>query len=112
MITTDSVKEIIDLYATHGWQLRRVLLTDAAAASISVDGFGNIAIEPSKHDGLWFSRRSKPDCEAWELRRLSGSPFALVEVIDDGLDETERDAVFRDVERRMFEDTRRPELSH
>jgi hypothetical protein len=111
MIAAEEIKAVIELYTKHGWKLRRVLLTGSLGES-TPDLFGKIPVEPSKHDGLWFSRRSKPDCEAWELRRLSGSPFALVEVIDDGIDEAERDALLRDVENRMFEDPRPVELSH
>ena len=63
----------------------------------------DLEIRRSKGEGLWFSRRSLPDREAWELRRLSGSPFALVAVVEDSLTDTEREEILRETELRMFD---------
>lgn len=81
MIERSAVDEIIAQYEKHGWTLRRALLSTEGANAFG--DFGeSVAIEESDINALWFSRRSQPDREAWELRRLSGLPFALVAVIE------------------------------
>ena len=79
MIDPINVDEIIAQYTKHGWILRRALLS--AGGRKALVGLGSIEIVESDLDALWFSRRSKTESEAWELRRLTGSPFALVAVI-------------------------------
>lgn len=75
-----TVGEIIAQYAKHGWIVRRALLSNESK-SVLMGILGDIEVEFSDFDALWFSRRSQPANEAWELRRLSGSPFALVAVV-------------------------------
>lgn len=103
-MNADAIREIIGQYTKHGWKLRRVLLSAALKKELgaAADEFEAEAVE-SENDGLWFSRRSRPDCEAWELRRLSGPPFALVVVIDDDADDSEREIALTEVEDRMFD---------
>ncbi|HMJ09365.1 MAG TPA: hypothetical protein VK468_10195 [Pyrinomonadaceae bacterium] len=100
MIDRDSVEQVISQYKKHGWVLRRVLFSSAVSDDVS-RSFGEIVPQPAAIDALWFSRRSLPDREAWELRRLSGSPFALVEVIDDETDAAAAEAIRRSVEQRI-----------
>jgi hypothetical protein len=80
MIDANAVPEIIKQYEKHGWTLRRALLSEEGRNAVG-DSLGDIDISPSDLDALWFSRRSNPDSEAWELRRLAGLPFALVAVV-------------------------------
>lgn len=80
MIDPVTVGGIIAQYEKHGWTLRRALLSDESKNVLN-QTLGDIRIESSDFDALWFSRRSKPESEAWELRRLTGSPFALVAVV-------------------------------
>ena len=80
MIDAAAVGEIITLYEKHGWKLRRALLSGDERKSLEAT-LNSIDIVESDLSALWFSRRSKPESEAWELRRLTGSPFALVAVV-------------------------------
>ena len=80
MIDSDAVVEIIKQYEKHGWILRRALLSHDNSSALS-GMLGEIDVVHSDLDGLWFSRRSRPDSEAWELRRLTGLPFALVAAV-------------------------------
>src|SRR5688500_13222805 len=80
MIEPVIVGEIISQYEKHGWTLRRALLS-AENENVLADTASEIEVEPSDFDALWFSRRSNPESDAWELRRLTGSPFALIAVI-------------------------------
>jgi len=99
------IKDIIALYKKHGWTLRRVLLLNQSRERLAPDSesvFGKAEIRDADLDALWFSRRSRPDCEAWELRRLAGTPFALVETIPDGTADDERELMLRGVELHML----------
>ena len=97
-----SLKEIIGQYARHDWRLRRVLTVYDIKPEV-LELIGDAEIELSVQNALWFSRRSLPDREAWELRRLDGSPFALVTVIPDDADDDEREAMLAEIEEQMAE---------
>ena len=92
MIEPDAVDQIIEQYEKHGWKLRRALLSPEGRRALG-DKVDTMPVEDSDLDALWFSRQSQPDREAWELRRLTGLPYALVAVIpieaeSDEIDET------------------------
>lgn len=80
MIDASAVAEIIAQYEKHGWTLRRALLSPESRKAFA-GLLENVSIEGSDIDAFWFSRQSKPDLIAWELRRLSALPFALVAVV-------------------------------
>lgn len=104
MIKAQTIAEILSLYKKHGWILRRVLLSDRLKKSLdnSLETlFGAADIISSQIDGAWFSRVSAHG-EAWELRHLSDAPFALVEVLEVGVDEAERDAILDATEMRLL----------
>ena len=104
MINAEQIAEILALYRKHGWTLRRVLLSGGAKSDLtdSLKGlFGEVEIVTSGLNALWFSRASKKDREAWELRHLSKAPFALVETFDKETAEVEREETRREMEERM-----------
>jgi hypothetical protein len=104
MIKAQTIAEILSLYKKHGWILRRVLLSDALKNNLkhsSETVFGDVEINSSKIDGLWFSRIS-PHGEAWELRRLSDAPFALVEVLHTDIDELSREKILQETEQKIL----------
>ena len=110
-----TVKLIIEQYAKHEWTVRRAALSPASIASVGArlaSLYADFEIVESPNEALWFSRRTLPDREAWELRRLSGSPFALVAVLEDSMSEDEREEVLRDTERRMFDGSHPEPTSH
>lgn len=103
MIDRESVKQIAAQYSKHGWTLRRVLLSQSlseAAPDLALL-FEGVEIEPSTLDGLWFSRSSRPGVTAWELRRLSDPPFALITAIEDGADEKTAKSILEETESKM-----------
>ncbi len=95
-------------YERHGWNLRRVLLS-AQTVEILADSlktlFGETEIILSEFDAVWVSRASPNNygSEAWELRRLSGIPFALVEIFEDEDDEAVREEARKEMETRLVE---------
>jgi len=110
-----AIASIIEQYARHDWIVRRVMLSAASIARLGSDlasAFPNADIIESANEGLWFSRRTLPDREAWELRRLAGSPFALVAVLEDSLSKEEREDIMSSVEGRMFDGSHPEPISH
>lgn len=100
MIDAAAVGEIITLYEKHGWKLRRALLSGDQRSTLEAT-LNSVDIVESDLSALWFSRRSKPESEAWELRRLTGSPFALVAVVPADADADEVEATLEQVVEEM-----------
>lgn len=98
------IQEVIGQYTKHGWSPRR-LLSVKPAKSLLASMPPDVKEVRSEIDAIWFSRRSRPDAEAWELRRLTDSPYALVAVLDDGMDEDEMESILEDVQSRMTKTT-------
>lgn len=107
MIGASQIQEILAQYKKHGWILRRVLLCAATREGFAdslENSFGDAPIILSEIDALWFSRTSGiGGREAWELRRLNGAPFALVEVFEDEDDEAVRDEARFEMEQRLID---------
>ncbi len=106
MISEPAIREILALYRKHGWILRRVLLSAELKIALAenLDSvFGQAEIFSSDLDALWFSRSSRPESEAWEIRYLNETPFAMVEVIDGDYSNGERDDVLKSAEMKMSE---------
>ncbi|MBS1794346.1 MAG: hypothetical protein JSS81_10860 [Acidobacteria bacterium] len=104
MIKAGQIEEILALYKKHGWRLRRVLLSDEFRKKLGAERarlFGELEIHSSAVNGLWFSRSSKPGQETWELRRLSATPYALLEVFDLEDEEEIREEALLEIEGRM-----------
>ena len=102
MIDTAQIEKILSLYRKHGWTLRRVLLSDALRTRISdrIQALfdAEAAFVTSEINALWFSRASTEGDEAWEIRHLSQTPFALIEVFAADEDEEIREERLREME--------------
>ncbi len=106
MINEKQIAEILSLYKKHGWSLSRVLLSTELEKNLSgkiEDIFGKALIISSEISAVWFSRPSKHENEAWELRHLSSTPFALVEVFGADTDEDFRREKLCEMEKRLIE---------
>ncbi|MGI8812070.1 MAG: hypothetical protein ACR2IH_06020 [Pyrinomonadaceae bacterium] len=103
------LNEIVAQYEKHGWVLRRVLNSDPDTSPPSLPA--GVHAVSSGIDALWFSRTSLPGTEAWELRRLTSLPFALVKVIADDVSDSEREDILSDVEENML-NAAVPDRSH
>jgi len=112
MIDAASIRDIIEVYSKHGWSLRRVLLSDGLRNSLGdvANLFGNASLRDSDIDAAWFSRATKNDGTAWEIRHLSTAPFALLVVVKDEASELE-DALL-DTEERLRETTKKRITGH
>jgi len=104
MIKAGQIAEILSLYKKHGWILRRVLLSDELKTSLAnapENLFDDAEIRTSDIDAAWYSRKSKADQEAWELRRLSETPFALFETFDEEDEDEVREEALSEIESRL-----------
>lgn len=113
MIDTAAAIATIALYEKHGWKLSRVLLTEASRLDFDRAALGldeSADFRDSDLDALWFTRRSDPTSEAWELRRLTGTPFALVVVVDD-VRRAELEELLAETEHKMIETLHRGDLA-
>ena len=112
---TEVLDDIIGQYKSHGWTVRRAVLSNNDSLLLKehlINAHPGVEIHTGIESGIWFSRRSLPDREAWELRRLSGSPFALMAVIEDSMSASDQDTVLHEIEERMFNGSHPEPTSH
>lgn len=104
---SDLIKEIVGTYLKHGWQLRRALLRpetrDEFHAAFDSPTLDAVQVEDGLVDGLWFSRASHAEREAWELRLVAENPFALFETFEPDETEEQREEMRREMEARLRE---------
>jgi hypothetical protein len=104
---SDLLKEIVSTYQKHGWQLRRALVRpetrDQFVAAFDPAQLQGVLIEEGSVDGLWFSRASYAEREAWELRLVAENPFALFETFEKDETEEQREEMRREMEARLRE---------
>ena len=104
MNQTDQIKEILATYEKHGWRLRRTLLRPETREQLDDESWvGEAKIETREFDALWFSRRSQRNREAWELRLIASSQYALFETFEADEPEAAREDVRQEMEARMRE---------
>ena len=96
--------ELAATYRKHGWELRTVLLQPATRAELQAEAaelLDNLNVRDAEVDALWFSRPSHNNRDAWELRLLAQTPYALFETFEPEETEEERDEVRQEMEARM-----------
>lgn len=105
MAELEQLSEIVQTYARHGWQLRRALLTAETRASLAKEEaapfLADADVRESEIDALWFSRASHDGREAWELRLVASTPYALFETFEPDESEEDREDVLREMEARL-----------
>ena len=104
MMKVEQIQDILSLYSQHGWKLRRVLLTARLKVQLANSLktiFDSAETIESEIDAVWFSRASGKDKEAWELRRLSETPYALFEVFEAEDEEEVREEIRREMEAKL-----------
>ena len=102
MKNADLFRELVATYRKHGWELRSALLQPATLAELeSQELLVNVPIKEAVIDALWFSRPSHNNREAWELRLLAQTQYALFETFEADETEEERDDVRLEMEARV-----------
>jgi len=100
----DLCGELLTTYHRHGWQLRALLLTPETITELKRgedDLLQSVMIKDSPVDALWFSRPSHEQREAWELRLLSETQYALFETFEADETEEQREEMRQEMEARL-----------
>jgi len=102
MKIADLFAELLAVYRKHGWELRGALLQPATLAELSAEAaLSKVSIKEAAFDALWFSRSSHENREAWELRLLAQTQYALFETFEADETEEERDDVKLEMEAKL-----------
>jgi hypothetical protein len=105
-------EEILATYRRHGWRLERVLMRAGTLAELrGTNGAGDpaetrfegILVREHEVDAMWFARASHERREAWELRLVAETPYALFELFEEDEAEEDREDVRREMEARLVE---------
>ena len=102
----ERIREILATYVKHGWRLGRVLVRTETRAELTEAASGlfeDAEVREAPFNALWFVRRSDTGREAWELRLLAETPYALFETFEADEVEEDREDVRREIETRMGE---------
>jgi hypothetical protein len=106
MTRAEHISEIVNTYRKHGWRLERVLLrpeTHAELTSTQPEMLEDVTQREATVDALWFSRPSHAGREAWELRLVAATAYALFETFEMDEAEEDREEVRREMEARLTE---------
>lgn len=102
-------RETSATYRRHGWRLAGMLAHPETLAELrgaegtGTDLFEGTAARESEVDAMWFTRPSAEGREAWELRLVGATPYALFELFEPDEAEEDRDDVRREMEARLRE---------
>jgi hypothetical protein len=94
-------QEILGMYRKHGWRLAGVLARPETLAELGAAEFEGVAAREFEVDAMWFTRPSSEGREAWELRLVGGTPYALFELFEPDEAEEDRADVRREMEARL-----------
>ena len=110
MSRLEKFQEILAQYRRHGWRLARVLARPDSLAELRGGGeegdaviFESAPADESDVDAMWFTRPSAEGREAWELRLVGDTPYALFELFEPDEAEEDREDVRREMEARLRE---------
>lgn len=102
MMSAELFMELLATYRKYGWELRSVVLQPATQAVLEKEQLlDQVSVKEASFDALWFSRPSHNNREAWELRLLSQTQYALFEAFEPDETEEEREDVKHEMEARM-----------
>jgi len=96
--------EMVATYRKHGWELHSALLKPETLAELKAaktQQLNDLAIKEAGFDAVWFSRPSHNRRDAWELRLLAQTPYALFETFEADETEEQRDEVRLEMEARL-----------
>ena len=96
--------ELVATYRKHGWELRTALLQPGTLAEFKTQEaqlLERVHVKEAAYDALWFSRPSHNNREAWELRLLAQTQYALFETFEADETDEERNDVKLEMEARL-----------
>jgi hypothetical protein len=99
--------ELVATYRKHGWELRSALMQPGTLAELQSSQeaqlLNKVEVRESPIDALWFSRPSTNNREAWELRLLEQTQYALFEAFEADETEMQREEARLEMEARLRE---------
>lgn len=98
--------ELVATYRKHGWELRSALMQPSTLAELQAQEaqlLNPVDVRESPVDALWFSRPSSNNREAWELRLLEQTQYALFEAFEADETEMQREEARTEMEARLRE---------
>ena len=102
MKSVDLFMELAATYRKYGWELRSALLQPATLAVLQkTELLDKVPVKEASFDALWFSRPSHNNREAWELRLLAQTQYALFEAFEPDETEEEREDMRLEMEARL-----------
>lgn len=108
MSRLNKFQEVLAQYRRHGWRLARVLARPeslsemrGAGEEVAAVTFEGAPANESDVDAMWFTRPSAEGREAWELRLVGDTPYALFELFEHDEEEEDREDVRREMEARL-----------
>jgi hypothetical protein len=101
MNKSNLLQDLIATYEKHGWGLRQLLLKADTRAELQQFLPQNAQTRDAEVDALWFSRPSHQNREAWELRLLAETQYALFETFESDETEERRNEVKLEMESRL-----------
>ena len=104
MKKVDLFRELVGTYRRHGWEFKGALLRPETLAELNADPgdlLQLITIKDSPVDAMWFSRLSHQNREAWELRLLSETQYALFETFEPDETDEQREEMRQEMEARL-----------
>ena len=102
MTTADLFMELLATYRKYGWELRSALLQPVTLAVLQkAELLDKVPVKEASFDALWFSRPSHNNREAWELRLLAQTQYALFEAFEANETEEERADLKLEMEARL-----------
>jgi hypothetical protein len=103
----DKFHETLATYRKYGWRLARVMMRPGTLAELrdaaGGDDFESVTVREFPVDAMWFARPAEGGREAWELRLVGDSPYALFELFEPDEAEEDREDVRREMEAKMQE---------
>ena len=103
----DQFRETLATYGKYGWPLPRVQMCPATLAGLRAqtggEEFEGTTAREFPLDAMWFVRPAEGGREAWELRLVSESPYALFELFEPDEAEEDREDARREMEAKMKE---------
>ena len=97
-------QQIIERYRSFDWIPRKILLSPTSRLDFAEqNSIEEVEVADSEIDAIWFSRPAAGGREAWELRVISDSPYALFEMFEADESDEARQDVRTEMEARLRE---------
>ena len=98
------ITEIIEKYETFGWK-PKILLCDEIKASNEVKKLASLKGFEIRHSqkvlAIWFCRENRKGSQTWELRKIGGTPIAVLRFINQSMTSDEKEELLKDAENEL-----------